>query len=350
MAASTRIFILYTGGTIGMALRDRKDRSSGLVPQNWDNLQSYMPAIQPEGIFRREYGIEIDYYSLDEIQDSSQLNVEDWQLMAEEINQRYNDYDGFIIIHGTDTMAYTASGLSFIFQNLAKPVVLTGSQLPISHSRTDAISNLSNAIHIAGYKAFGLPCIPEVSICFHDRLIRGNRGTKISTRDFEAFDSPNYPHLAKLYESIDVQSKQVRQTDEGSFHIKPAMNTHVLNLSIFPGIKAEHIRKLVIDDNVEGLILNTYGSGNVPTDDGFLKALEEASQSGTIIMFISQSFHGGVQLEKYGPGKECADLGVVSGYDMTKEAALAKMMWVLGNIPKENQREYLSKNLSGECR
>jgi len=345
---TTKIFILYTGGTIGMALKDRKDRASGLVPQNWENLQEYIPAIKPDGIFRREYGIEIDYMSLKEIQDSSQLDVTDWLVMAEEIEKRYDRYDGFIIIHGTDTMAYTASGLSFIFQNLGKPVVLTGSQLPISHSRTDAIMNLSNAIHIAGYKAFGLPCIPEVSICFYDRLLRGNRATKISTRDFEAFESPNYPHLAELHESISVKTKQVQPKSDKPFHVKAKMNNGVLDLGIFPGLKASQLRSLVIDKNIDGLILNTYGSGNVPTGKGFLTVLEEAAKRGTLIMFISQSYHGGVQLEKYGPGKQCADLGVISGSDMTKEAALTKMMWVLGNIEEEKRSEYLQKNLAGE--
>jgi L-asparaginase len=331
-----------------MALKDLKDRRSGLVPQNWENLQSYIPSIQEEGIFRSEYGIEIDYHSLAQIQDSSQLGLEDWQEMANEIYLRYEDYDGFIIIHGTDTMAYTASALSFMFQNLNKPVVITGSQLPVSHSRTDAIMNLSNAIHIAGNAAFGLPMIPEVSICFYDRLVRGNRATKISTRDFEGFESPNYPHLAELYESVSVNQKQVRMPEQGTFHVKGNMSNNVLDLTVFPGLRSEQLRKLVLDATIDGLILNTYGSGNVPTSEGFMQVLKEAAERGTLIMFISQCYHGGVQLEKYGPGKECAELGVISGNDMTKEAALTKMMWVLANVPKENRAEILQKNLAGE--
>jgi L-asparaginase len=345
---NTKIFILYTGGTIGMALKDRRDATSGLVPQNWDNLQSYIPAIQADGIFQQEYGIQIDYQSLDPIQDSSQLGVEDWQQMGDVIFKNYENYDGFIIIHGTDTMAYTASALSFVFQNLAKPVVLTGSQLPISHSRTDAIMNLSNAIHIAGYKAFNLPCIPEVSICFYDRLLRGNRASKISTRDFEGFESPNYPHLAELYESVSVKTKQIRKINNEAFGLSADMNNNVLDLSVFPGLRSEQLRKLVLDESIDGLILNTYGSGNVPTDESFMNVLTEAANRGTLIMFISQCYHGGVQLEKYGPGRECAELGVLSGYDMTKEAALTKMMWVLANVPEENRRAMLQKNLAGE--
>lgn len=331
-----------------MALRDRSDRNSALVPQNWENLQQYIPSIQETGIFRKEYGIEIDYHSLPKIQDSSQLGVEDWQLMAGEIYSRHDDYDGFIIIHGTDTMAYTASALSFIFQDLQKPVVLTGSQLPVSHSRTDAVMNLSNAIHVAAYKAFDLPLIPEVSICFYDRLLRGNRATKISTSDFEGFESPNYPHLAELYESISVQSKQVRPKPNGHFSIATKMSNNVLDMTVFPGQRSEQLRKLVLDENIDGLILNTYGSGNVPTTPGFMNVLKEAAERGTLIMFISQCYHGGVHLKKYGPGKDCAELGVLSGFDMTKEAALTKMMWVLANVPKENQAAYLQKNLAGE--
>lgn len=345
---TTKVFILYTGGTIGMALRDPKDRNSELIPQDWENLQKYMPSIKEDGIFRQEYGIEIDYHSLPQIQDSSQLNVADWQEMAKEIEKRYHQYDGFIIIHGTDTMSYTASGLSFIFQNLSKPVVITGSQLPISHSRTDAILNLSNAIHIAAYKAFGLPLIPEVCICFYDRLLRGNRSSKISTRDFEAFESPNYPHLAELYSGISPQKKHILKAVEESFHLRSELNNNVLELSMFPGLKASQLKKLVVDENVDGLIIETYGAGNVPTTDDFIKVLEEASKRGTLIMFISQCYHGGVNLSKYGPGKKCQDLGVISGSDMTKEAALTKMMWVLANIEPDKRAEYLQKNLAGE--
>lgn len=204
----TKVFVLYTGGTIGMAPKNSAINDSSLVPQSWEQLQQYMPSIHPDGYFSKVRNIEFEYESFSELLDSSQLDISHWVQMAEAIESRYEEFDGFIIIHGTDTMAYTASGLSFIFQNLAKPVVLTGSQLPISHSRTDAIMNFSNAIHIAGAKAFGLEPINEVTVCFNDRLLRGNRCTKASTNVFEGFVSPDYPPLAELEESIKIKTRE----------------------------------------------------------------------------------------------------------------------------------------------
>ncbi|MFT5513314.1 MAG: L-asparaginase [Bacteroidia bacterium] len=345
----TRIFVLYTGGTIGMGPQDPEKNESPLIPQSWEQLQRYMHSIHKEGYFSRIRNIEFEYASFPILLDSSQLDINHWILMAQEIEKRYADFDGFIIIHGTDTMAYTASGLSFIFQNLSKPVVITGSQLPISHSRTDAITNFSNAIHIAGAKSFGLEPINEVTICFNDRLLRGNRSTKASTNVFEGFVSPDYPALAELEESIKVKTRNLLAPTKGEFSINTELNPNVIILTLFPGFKVKHLQKLIDDDEIDGLIIKTYGSGNAPCTTEFLNCLRQAKKQGTIILFTTQCLQGGVKLGKYASSDVFRPIGVISGNDLTTEAALAKMMWVLGQkLPNPEVEKLMQINLRGE--
>ncbi len=345
----TRILILYTGGTIGMGPKDPSKLNSPLIPQSWEQLQFYMPSIHPEGYFSKIKNIEFEYSAFDELLDSSQFDISHWAKMAEVIQHHYDNFDGFIIIHGTDTMAYTAAGLSFMFENLSKPVVLTGSQLPISHSRTDAISNFSNAIHIAGAKAFSLPVINEVVICFNDRLFRGNRCTKASTNDFHGFISPNYLPLAELEESIRIKSHRVLPLPNGQFNVNYSLNPNVIVLTLFPGFQVKNLQKLIQDDEIEGLIIKTYGSGNAPASESFLSALRQAKSQGTTILFTSQCLDGGVTLGKYEASDVFLPIGVISGGDMTSEAALAKMMWVLGQNGSEKEKEkMLQTSLRGE--
>ncbi len=347
--STTRIFILYTGGTIGMGPKELGVENSPLVPQSWEQLQQFMPAIHPDGYFSQVKNIAFEYHSFDTLMDSSQFDTSHWVMMAREIEQRYTEFDGFIIIHGTDTMAYTASGLSFIFRNLNKPVVVTGAQLPISHTRSDAITNFSNAIHIAGAKAFGLTPINEVTICFNDRVFRGNRSTKASTNDFEGFVSPDYPALAELEETIRVLPEYVQSAPKGPFGLNTRLNPNVVVLTLFPGFKAKHLEKLVDDEEVDGLIIKTFGSGNAPFTPEFLGTLERASQKGTTVMFITQCLQGRVSLGKYEASDVFGPIGVISGGDMTSEAALAKMIWVLGqNISREEQEILLQTDLRGE--
>jgi L-asparaginase len=345
----TRLFILYTGGTIGMGPQNPKENDSPLIPQSWEQLQLYMHSIHKDGYFSKVRNIEFEYLSFPVLLDSSQLDISHWVLMAKEIEKRYNDFDGFIIIHGTDTMAYTASGLSFIFENLGKPVVLTGSQLPISHSRTDAIVNFSNAIHIAGAKAFDLPPINEVMICFNDRLLRGNRSTKASTNVFEGFVSPDYQPLAELEEAIKIKNRYILPKATGTFKINTKLNPNVIVLTLFPGFQVPLLKKLIDDDEIDGLIIKTYGSGNAPCTPLFMDTLRQAKKQGTTILFTTQCLQGGVKLGKYASSDVFRPIGVISGGDMTNEAALAKMMWILGQNESDEMIEHLlSSDLRGE--
>lgn len=344
-----QIFILYSGGTIGMGPADITDPSSPLVPKNWAQLTQYMPSIKENGYFSQK-DISFSYESFKPPLDSSQIKPEHWLKMAQIIEKNYDLYDGFIIIHGTDTMAYTASVLSFLFQHLSKPIVLTGSQLPISHPRTDAVNNFSNSIHIAAARNFGLPTIPEVMICFNDRLLRGNRASKTSTNDFEGFESPNCAPLGNLEENISINTNIICTVPEPNikFKLTPLLNARVMDIALFPGLDSDTLKRLLGDDKVDGLILRTFGAGNAPMDEDFLNVLKEATDSGTLILNITQCFHGGINMQKYRAGNKLLQSGVISGGDMTKEAALTKMMWVLANVPPENRQEMLCKNLKGE--
>lgn len=344
-----KVFILYTGGTIGMAPSNPKDPLSPLSPKSWDELMKYMPSLQHEGYFGQK-GISFTFKTLKPPIDSSQITPQHWLEMAAVIEKNYTSYDGFIIIHGTDTMAYTASVLSFIFENLSKPVVLTGSQLPISDPRTDAVNNFSNSIHIAAGPCFGLPVIPEVTICFNDRLLRGNRSSKQSTNDFEGFESPNYRHLGALEERISINTSRLLPLPSlnNPFTLKAQINHRVMDISLFPGLDPDALKRLLGDDKVDGLILRTFGAGNAPIQNDFLKVLKDATEAGTLILNITQCWHGGINMKKYKSGNRLLESGVISGADMTKEAALTKMMWVLANYPSNLRAEKLATSLRGE--
>jgi L-asparaginase len=345
---TAKILIIYTGGTIGMGHETPGDAHSPLIPQGWEFLQKSMPTIAPNGYFNQEKGIEFEYISFEKVIDSSDFTHHHWSRVAEMVHENYILYDGFIVIHGTDTMAYTASALSFAFQNLSKPVVLTGSQLPIFHPRTDAIGNLSNAIHIAAAKAFNLPIIPEVLICFNDKLLRGNRSTKSSSRDFSGFESPSFPVLGDLKETIKIYSALITKQPEGEFEIFPNFETNIITTTISPGFNTNILTRLAKEDQLKGVILRTFGSGNAPSHPEFIAAVKELHAHNKVILNISQCQDGFVNMKKYKSGKNLLDCGVLSGADMTLEAAIAKMMWVLANEQIDNTKEMISKNLKGE--
>ena len=375
----TKIYILYTGGTIGMAPRDKEDPFSPLQPKPLAELFEYLPGFDKaddptkfrgddakalaalnvgKDAAEQEPFIELDNGNLivfgsgsfEEPVDSSDVGPADWKRMAEMIAAVYDDYDGFVILHGTDTMAFTASALSFIFENLAKPVVVTGSQLPLIGIRTDAPLNLINAINIAGYQATDLPLIPEVVIAFADKIIRGCRASKVSSSNWAGFDSPNFPLLGTIGEHIRVNTNYLLPPPGGNkkFFIKTDFDDNVFHLTIFPGFTVDQISKIVEDENTKGIVLRTYGTGNVPGDQEFLETLGGAIDDGKMVVNLSQCTEGTVEMGLYEASSGLMERGVISGIDMTPEAALTKMMWTLGTQFGEGRIMQMQINQRGE--
>ena len=300
--AKTSVFVLYTGGTIGMHRADPTNPASPLIPADKEALLQFVPALGvSEGIYwdigalTDENGQEIEPL------DSSDVEANHWIHMASAIERVYHDYDGFVILHGTDTMAYTAAGLSFLLQNLAKPVVITGSQLPISSVRTDAVQNFVNAMHIAGYKATELPLVPEVTICFGDSLLRGNRTTKVSTSSWQGFDSPNYPKLGTIGEYIKINADVVmKPANNEDFFAHKTLVTDVMDIGLFPGFKPSSLESLLELRDLQGIVLRTFGAGNAPGNPDFLnvisKAVKGEGRPGRVILNVTQCVEGMVEM------------------------------------------------------
>ncbi|MBI2966410.1 MAG: asparaginase [Bacteroidetes bacterium] len=347
----TKVFILYTGGTIGMGPKDIHDPFSPLEPKSLEQLLTFVPGFgkkkdissyrSPEA--RKLAKGKIPFVELDNGNiilfgsgafekpvDSSDVGPKDWKKMANIIADVYDDYDGFVILHGTDTMAFTSSALSFMFENLNKPVVITGSQLPISGMRTDAVLNFVNAIYIAGHEATDLPLIPEVIIAFADKIIRGCRASKVSTSDWAGFDSPNFPLLGTIGEHIKINTNYVRESSKSKFFVKTDFEDNVFIVGLFPGFTNEQIKKLFEDGSIRGYILRTYGTGNVPSNTAFLNTIEKAIKEHKMIVNLSQCSVGTVEMGLYEASSGLMERGVLSGLDLTPEAAITKMMWILG--------------------
>jgi L-asparaginase len=329
------VLLIYTGGTIGMAPRDIDNPTSPLEPKPLKELLRYVP------LLGKKEGIQLGYNAaFDEPLDSSDVTPLHWMKIARIIEREYQNYDGFVILHGTDTMAYTASGLAFILNNLSKPVVITGSQLPISDVRTDAVQNLVSAVYLAGYRAVGLQCIPEVILCFSDKVLRGCRATKVSTEDYAGFDSPNFPPLGTIGEHITINEKWVWEgpgEDEkfyiwGELEKEVMQKVAVLNIGLWPGLRASDLEAMLNLPNVKGVVLRTFGAGNAPGNIDFLKVIEKATQreDPCLILNVTQCVKGKVEMGRYETSSGLLELGVVSGLDMTQEAALAKLYWTLG--------------------
>lgn len=334
----TNILIIYTGGTIGMV----NDAKTGtLIPFDFEQIKENVPELA-----RLDYQLSV--HSFDPILDSSNMNPKIWAELAELINEKYHQFDGFVILHGSDTMSYTAAALSFMLQNLAKPVVLTGSQLPIGEIRTDAKENLITALEIAATKKDGKAMVPEVSVYFDYQLFRGNRSIKNDSEKFEAFFSPNYPVLAEAGVNLDFFSNYILPIPTEEFRIHTSFNSNIGVLKMYPGI-IENVVSAITKSNVDAIILEAFGSGNTTTEDWFINCLQEAIADGKIIVDISQCKGGSVKLGMYETSRKLQKMGILSGYDMTFEATVTKLMYLMGQgLSKAEIKEKMEISISGE--
>jgi L-asparaginase len=334
----SQILIIYTGGTIGM-MTDPVTKT--LKPINFEQIMDNVPELE-------KLNCKIKVHSFEEIIDSSNMNPEIWSELAGLIESHYDEVDGFVILHGSDTMAYTASALSFMLENLGKPVIFTGSQLPISAIRTDAKENLMTAIEIAKSKKNDRARVPEVCIYFDYKLFRGNRSFKYNSSKFEAFRSPNCPILAESGVHLRFNANDIRQPTDAPLTLHKKLVNEVAVLKLYPGISPIVVEAILTAD-VRGIVMETFGAGNTTTDQWFIDMLKAAIDSGKVILDISQCKVGTVELGRYDTSKELKDMGVANGYDMTFEAAVTKMMYLLGQLddPKEVNR-LLEVDLRGE--
>ena len=336
------VLLIYTGGTIGM----KEDPESGaLVPFDFGSLLEEVPEL-------RKFALRIDSYTFSPLIDSSDVEPSLWQALARLIKEKYDDYDGFVILHGTDTMAYSASALSFMLDNLDKPVIFTGSQLPIGRPRTDGKENLISAVEIAAARdSQGRAIVPEVCICFNSKLFRGNRSTKVSATGFSAFNSPNYPPLATAGININYNSGFIHYPKDRNkeFEINTELDTRVSVLKIHPGITEQAVSDILLGSGTRAVILETYGSGNAISKPWFTDILREASDSGKILVNVTQCLAGEVDMTLYATGKALADCGVISGSDMTTEATLSKLFHLMGRgLPAEEIKTLVGVSLRGE--
>ena len=334
-----KVLLISTGGTITMV---REGSSGSLVPADMETFKAYMPEL-----FASETGVEIEAFS--PMIDSSDIGPESWRQIGQTIYDRYEDYDGFVVLHGTDTMSYTASALSFMLENLSKPVVFTGSQLPVVVLRSDAKENLLTSIEIAAAKdEEGNAIVPEVTIYFEDRLFRANRTTKRNAEHFSAFNSYNYPALAKAGVHITYQPHLVHYSDPNSpLILHTTFDTHVAVLKLFPGIQPSVVRSVLRTRGLKGVVLETFGAGNAPSAEWLYRELKEAVERGIVIVNKTQCNTGSVEMGLYAVSLNLMRAGVLSGYDITTEALLTKMMLLLGEQP-EKAREWINKDLCGE--
>ncbi len=321
-------------------MQDAKTRI--LKPFNFNALTKHVPELE-------RFDVKIDSIAFKHPIDSSNMHPKIWVELATIIETNYNKYDGFVILHGSDTMSYTASALSFMLENLAKPVILTGSQLPIGIIRTDGKENLITAIEIAAAKIKSKPIVPEVAIYFEYRLYRGNRTLKYNSAHFDAFKSPNYPSLAEAGVEIQYNNKYIQKSSTKKLVVHKQLENDIFILKLFPGISRKLTESILTNKDAKAIIIETFGSGNAPTDKWFIDALSNAIKSGKIILNITQCLEGEVIQGKYETSSMLQKIGVVGGGNMTSEAAVTKLMYLLGrhkNVSAINKE--LQKNLRGE--
>jgi L-asparaginase len=343
MSQSTQasVLLIYTGGTIGMI---QNPETGALENFNFDQLLQHVPEI-------KQFNLDIFAIAFDPPIDSSDMEPSLWAELVRIIYSNYEQYDGFVILHGTDTMAFTASALSFMLEGLMKPVILTGSQLPIGALRTDGKENLLTSIEIAAAKnADGTPVVPEVCVFFHEKLMRGNRTTKISAENFDAFESNNYPILAHSGIEIQYHRHFIKPYNPESI-LTPhyELNTDIIIFSLFPGIQPKTVKKIIQGKEIKGIIFRTFGSGNAPRAEWLTKALTKATKAGKIIVNITQCSTGSVKMNLYETGRQLLEAGIICGHDSTVEASLTKLMYLMGKeLSPEEIRTHMNRSLAGE--
>lgn len=337
--ADKSLLIIYTGGTLGMVY----DEDKSLVPFNFERILEAIPSL-------RNYNLSLTVASFNELIDSSNVNPTHWKQIAQLIEEHYDTTDGFIVIHGTDTMAFTASAISFMLEGLNKPVIFTGAQLPIGAARSDARENLITAIEIASQYINDRPIVSEVCIYFNNLLLRGNRAKKVESVQFDAFESENYPVLAEAGVIIEYNFSALKPYDkEAVLNVRKNISQEVAILKIFPGMSQHFVKSVFSTPSLKGIVIETFGAGNAPSDKWFIDIVENAIKSGVLVLNVSQCMGGKVIQGRYQTSKDLEAIGVCSGSDITSEAAITKLMYVLSYVEDmEEQRMYLLKPLRGE--
>ncbi len=338
--SDTSILVIYTGGTIGMV---KSDTTGALVPFNLDKVDHYIPEIT-----RLHYKLE--QISFDPLTDSSDISPDQWVYLAEIIEENYEKYDGFVILHGSDTMSYTASALSFILKNLNKPVILTGSQLPLGVVRTDGRENFITALEIAAAKDDeDTPIVPEVCIFFENKLYRGNRSMKYNAENFNAFRSGNYPLLAESGVNIKFYRENITKPKFKKLKLRKKLNTQVAVLKLFPGMSPNVVKAMLKAEGLRALIIETFGSGNAFTNKWFIDLLKEAIDNGLMIFNTTQCIGGSVEMGKYETSREMNHIGVIGAGDMTTAAIITKLMVIMGEeTDKDKIKASFLKSWTGE--